>query len=59
MVGLKCVMCGRALSTPAGWLYGRPYGPKCAVRAGIGQARFVAQHEQPDEVDPRQMALEL
>ena len=52
-------MCGRALATPAGWLYGRPYGPKCADRAGLLTPRFVAQHEQPDEVDQRQMALEL
>ena len=59
VVGLKCVMCGRAMALPAAWHHGRPYGPKCADRAGLLATRFVAQQEQPDDVDPRQMALPL
>jgi uncharacterized ferredoxin-like protein len=59
VVGLKCVMCGRGMSAASAWHHGRPYGPKCADRAGLVGLRFVAQQQQPEAVDDRQMALPL
>jgi hypothetical protein len=62
---MRCFACKRpigsatvAVKTKDG---SKAWGPKCAKRAGLLQAtqRAVKAVEQPEEVDPRQMKLEL
>ena len=62
---MKCFYCNRplkaatvAVKTKDG---SKAWGPKCAKRAGLLSAahRAVKAIEQPPEVDPRQMRLEL
>ncbi len=65
---MKCVRCGRALLVPTKTINSRNgplgWGPVCAMKDGLIQRNprvraLVAPQEQPPEVDPSQMALEL
>lgn len=65
---MKCVRCGRGLLAPTKTINGRNgpmgWGPVCALKDGLIDrtrriGRFVAQHGQSTDIDPRQMELEL